>query len=939
MAGSAPLKLRFDSFDLDEGNVRLTRHQQPVELTPKAFAVLCELLRKRGDLVTKDALLDAVWGHKHISESVLKTIVSQLRAALADDPRNPRYIETVSRFGYRFIGKATDLVSKRPTNKAATTGDGATNFVGRRDALATLHSCWQRTLDGERQLVWVVGDAGIGKTTLIESFVRELSPETVVFGRCVEHFGAGEPFLPLLEALNEHCRREPELVAVMRSVAPAWLVQMPWLLSDEDRASLHRELAGTHPDRMVRELAELMNRYGSSKPLLLIIEDLHWSDLGTLRMMEHFARKDRSFRFMWLASFRLTQVITEDHPLKELRQELKLHRLCEEIRLDPFSEAEVENYIRRRLPGREMSEDFVRRLHAHTDGLPLFVANATDTLLASSDSGILDEKRWLDEGSSLPLPESLAGVLEKQIARLPVDVRLLLEAASVLGTDFRASFVAEMLDKDVQWVRDECDGLVRCQLWLQHTAMVDLPDGELDSRYSFLHALYKHVFYQRIPAPRRVQHHRRAARLLERVREEGQVVAPAELALHYKRGREIVAALHAYADGARTALSRFAPKDAAKLSTQALALVEQCADPRERMELELKLAAHGGIAASHLYGIASNEARDAFARVQSLCDALPQDPERAVTLNGLGWIHFTRAEYKQSLTLAQRLLDIAAAHDDLALFVYGCNLRGVTLIWQGELVAACESLQQGLHRCLEGTGKLPLESFVIDPEVSMRANIALPLADRGLIDDAKAQMTLARKRAGEIGQPIARMLVHWVSAQIALREEQPDSVALQAEALAEVVQKSMLAQGEGPSLWMRGWAEARLGKPEEGYRLIMEGYRCHTRLGMYAGCTEVLAYATEALILASDWEAATRQLGEAFDLAERIGETLALPQLRLHRARILAARGDANRAGTCIRNAISVAQAQQAKAIEAKARSELASLEHRGASLKTETRP
>lgn len=923
MAGTTPLKFRFDSFEIDEGNVRLTQHRQPISLTPKAFAVLCELLRHRGELVTKNALLDAVWGHQHISESVLKTIVSQLRSALADDPRHPRYIETVSRFGYRFIGQATNLVSAGSTAEAATPALRTTPVVGRRDALATLHSCWQRVLAGERQLVWVVGDAGVGKTTLIESFARELPADTVVFGRCVEHFGAGEPFLPLLEALNEHCRREPELVGVMRTVAPTWLVQMPWLLSDADRESLYRELAGTHPDRMVRELAELMNRYGSSKPLLLVIEDLHWSDLGTLRMMEHFARKDRNFRFMWVASFRLTQVITDEHPLKALRQELKLHRLCEEILLDPFSESEVQRYLSIRVPGKELSEDFVRRLHAHTDGLPLFVANITDSLLAGSKRGELDEKQWIDNAANLPLPESLAGVLERQIARHPLEVRVMLEAASVLGTEFRATAVAELLNLQFARVRDECDGLVRRQLWLQHAGIVDLQDGTIDSRYGFLHALYKHVFYQRIPVPQRIQHHRRAARLLERARELGQAVAPSELASHYERGHEFVAAMHAYADGAKNALSRFAPKDAAKLSAQALALVDRCQDPRERLELELKLTTHGGIAASLLHGIASDEARTAFARVQSLCDALPQTPDRAMALNGLGWVHFTRGEYEQSLALAQRLLEIAAGHDDLTLFVYGCNLRGVTLVWQGELVAACESLQMGLDRCIGGPDFLQLESFVIDPEVSMRANLALPLAERGLLDDARAQMAQALERARKIGQPIALMLAHWVSAQIALREDLPDSVAAHADAIAQLVNTAMLAHGEGPSLWMRGWAEARLGNPREGYRHILEGYRCHTRLGMYAGCTEVLAYAAEALILAGDWQAAEQQISEAFELAGRIGERLAIPQLKLLRARIHLANGQLARAESCLRNAIGEAQARQCGRMEARATAEL----------------
>lgn len=97
--------LRFDDFELDEANAQLTREGRAVQLPPKAFAVLCALARHPGKLTRKDELLDEVWGHRHVSESVLKSTISQVRAALGDDAANPRYVETASRLGYRFIAR------------------------------------------------------------------------------------------------------------------------------------------------------------------------------------------------------------------------------------------------------------------------------------------------------------------------------------------------------------------------------------------------------------------------------------------------------------------------------------------------------------------------------------------------------------------------------------------------------------------------------------------------------------------------------------------------------------------------------------------------------------------------------------------------------------------------------------------------------------------
>jgi DNA-binding winged helix-turn-helix (wHTH) protein len=200
------LKVRFDTFELDEADARLRRAGAPVPLAPKAFAVLCTLVRQPGALITKNDLLDAVWGHQHVSESVLKTIISELRAALADDARQPRYIETAARRGYRFIGRpdvivstaaATSLVPAVRPIKSPSSSPAAPQLIGREAPLARIREAWRRAQAGERQLVWVAGEAGVGKTRLIQSFLSELEPGTAIHGQCVEHFGRGEPYLPL----------------------------------------------------------------------------------------------------------------------------------------------------------------------------------------------------------------------------------------------------------------------------------------------------------------------------------------------------------------------------------------------------------------------------------------------------------------------------------------------------------------------------------------------------------------------------------------------------------------------------------------------------------------------------------------------------------------------------------------------------------------------
>ena len=207
---SIPVRVRFDRFELDEANATLIRDGKAVALAPTPFAVLCALVRQPGSLLTKHALLDQVWGRRFVSDSVLKTAISDLRAALDDDARHPRLIETVSRRGYRFIAATTAI---RASSPAGTTGAPhrslqSPTFIGRAEALSRLRSAWDTACSGRRAVVWVAGEPDIGKTMLIEHFVAGLGDFACARGQCVEHYGTGEPYLPVLEALAELCRSD-----------------------------------------------------------------------------------------------------------------------------------------------------------------------------------------------------------------------------------------------------------------------------------------------------------------------------------------------------------------------------------------------------------------------------------------------------------------------------------------------------------------------------------------------------------------------------------------------------------------------------------------------------------------------------------------------------------------------------------------------------------
>jgi DNA-binding winged helix-turn-helix (wHTH) protein/tetratricopeptide (TPR) repeat protein len=932
MGQANTVQLRFDAFELDEADARLKRDGKPVALPPKAFGVLCELVRQPGMLVTKNALLDAVWGHQHVSESVLKTTISQVRAALTDDAASPRYIETASRLGYRFIGAARGNGAAREAAPAVvapaappSTSALPETFIGRRAALARLQEAWRRAGGGQRQLCWIAGDAGVGKSTLLETFTGVSGAAAIAQGQCIEQYGTGEPYLPMLQALGDLTRAYPELGASMRSVAPTWLLQLPWLLGEAERATLARELVGVSQERMVREFHELMLRFSAKQPLLLVVEDLHWSDEATLRLINHFARQRGAARIMFVGSFRLTQVIAEGHPLQALRQELKLHRLCDEVVLDPFSEAEVHEYLRGRIPAGGAPEAFVRRVHAHTDGLPLFVANVVDALIGQESDGSATARQRLSVAGNtpLPVPEDLMGAVETRIGKLPAEVVTLLEAASVFGVEFRAGAVAELLARPLPEIIEQCDRLAQKQYWLRHVTAVDLNDGSLDALYAFRHSIYRHVFYHRIGAAPRVQLHRRVAQVLVASAAKGLAVLPGELASHHERGREPAQALRAYSQAAQLALRAFAPQEAREICEHALPLLQQVPAGAEKLALELGIQSARGIAAGQLAGVGSAEPRAIFERVRELCGLLPQHPARALLLNGYGASLFSRGEFAKLLELADEL-DQLEGPDKAPLSVLTAFFRGGAHSSRGECRVGADCWKRAIELCESIKDRSGFQAFVVDPEAGLRANCVRTFYERGWFDQAREQSARSIAIAEALGQPLAQSLARWRAGMLEVRFGNPQKVIEHANAIEKIVASTTVSQADGPSRYLRGWAMAHLGNPREGLEKIRDGLARHLRIGMISSSTEVMGYAAEALILAQDWNGAGDELASAFARARELDEQAYVPMLLILQARVAAGSGDAAAAYKWLQEAVRVAHAQEAPGFELKAACELA---------------
>ena len=230
-------------------------------------------------------------------------------------------------------------------------------MVGRQGEVAWLRERWLWAREGRRQCSMLSGEAGIGKTTVVDLFVASLPTPYQVgigLGQCVDIYGEGEPYLPMLEALRQlgQSPHREALRSVLQRYAQTWLVQLPALLGDSERERLQQQPPGGTPGRMLRELAEALEALTRTTPLVLVLEDLHWSDVSTVNLLTYLAQRRDPARLLLLGTYRPADVLVQAHPLRGMLEELRGRGVCDELALELLLPDEVEAYSTARLGGR-----------------------------------------------------------------------------------------------------------------------------------------------------------------------------------------------------------------------------------------------------------------------------------------------------------------------------------------------------------------------------------------------------------------------------------------------------------------------------------------------------------------------------------------------------------------------------------------------------------
>ncbi len=945
--------IRFGPYAFEPHNAQLRRGTRVLPLTRKACEVLQYLVAYPGQLVTKEALFEAVWPEMAVSDGVLTNCITELRQALGDDARRPRFIATVHRRGYRFVAPlsppapavspaapAPDLVSEpdpRPLPAPLPTFQlGPSPLVGREAELAHFHRLYTDALHGQRHVVFVTGEAGIGKTAVVETFVHSLRHDTGLWighGQCIEQYGAGEAYLPLLEALDRLCRAPggERLVALLAQSAPSWVVQIPALLSAHALADLQHALAGTTRACMLRELAEGLEALSAECPLVLVLEDLHWSDASTVEALALLARRREPARLLVLGTYRSVDLIVHDHPLKVLKQELAAHGQCVEVPLSELSAPAVAAYVAQRGVAPEASAGVSALVYRRTEGHPLFMVQMLDYLeqqdfLRASDqaaAGGVAERR-LDEA----VPQRLRQLLDAQVERLTAAEQQALEVGSVAGVEFVVASVAAGVQTTPDAIEVVCERLARQGQFLEDRGLAAWPDGTVSGRYGFRHALYQEVVYQRLSAGRRARCHR-----LIGSREEAGYGAQAseraaELAVHFERGGDYQRTVQYLQQAAENAARRHAPHEVIALLTKALTVLTTLPETRERVQREVEMLIALGAALIATKGHGAPEVAQTYTRARQLCHHQDDPHQLFPTLRGLWLYYHVRAELQTAHALGEQLLTLAQQVQDTAMLMAAHRALGTTLFMLGAVAAAHTHFVQAIALYDAHQHRAAALLYGEDVGVTNLSRDSWTLWYLGYPDQA-----LARSQAAVT---LAQQLAHPLSLSFALGEAavfyqfRREGYAAQEHAAAAL----HLATDQGFPHWraygaiLHGWALAHQGEAKKGIEQLHQGMMARRATGAALARPYFLSLLVEAQGATGQSEAGLTALTEAFTLVETSGECWYVPELyRLKGTLLLQQAPDHHvEAEVCFHQAIRIAQSQHAKSLELRAATSLARL-------------
>ena len=856
-------------------------------------------------------------------------------------------------------------------------------FVAREDELARLDRFLELALRGQGQVVFITGEIGSGKTALVNEFIRRAqaaySNLIIVDGNCNAHTGIGDPYLPFREALelltgdvesrwaagtisSKHARLLwnifPITAQTLVDIGPGLIDTFIPSISLMDRAKAHvpagadwlikldelvnRKRSGssivpsTQQSNLLEQYTRVLQALTHQDPLMLVVDDLQWSDLGSINLLFHLSRNLRGNRILIVGAYRPEEVALgrdgERHPLESVVNEFQrqfgdifvsLDQASNRGFIDAFLDSESN---RLDLPFREM-------LYRQTRGHPLFTIELLRGMQERGDLVRNPEGQWV-EGPNLDwetMPARVDAVIAERIGRLDPQLRTALRLASVEGQVFTAEVLARVGSLDERMILAQLSGELDRKHHLIRTQSIQRMGDQLISCYQFRHILFQKYLYSSLDEVERVHLHEQVGTALEELYQtpgRREMIAP-QLARHFHEARIADKAIYYLQQAGDKAVQVSAYQEGMVHLTKGLALLMTQPDTPERAEQELAMQISLGIAGKGSGPDPVGE--EALTRARQLCQQTGKLSELSQVLGELSIFPYVRAEYKKALKLVEDALDLAQRIKAPLLEADSHWHLGFILFGMGELTAAHGHLEQviSFYRPQQHH-----HDFVLlrgsDAGVSALAYDACCLWCLGYPEQAmkRSQEAITLARELEHAFSLADVLCYGGCVFNQMRQ---DAQALKDDA----DELARLSKGMGfSSFWGTGacyWGDAlaKLGQVQEGIAQIHEGIIIRQSVMTRCFLSGILGSLAEAQREAEQIQEGLSTLAEALEFVQETDERYYEAELYRLKGELLLSKGNEIEAETSLLKALEIARQQSAKSWELRASIDLARFWHK----------
>jgi TOMM system kinase/cyclase fusion protein len=802
----------------------------------------------------------------------------------------------------------------------AARSTGLTPLVGREQEVRLLRERWAQVKDGLGQVVLLSGEAGIGKSRLVQVLKDQVATEPQAWltpCQCSPYYRhtALYPWIELLERVVLQFDREESPQQKLRKLE-GLLVQYGLPLPEAVplfTALLSLPLPAEYASLTVspeqqkqltlHALLTILLRIATQQPVLFVMEDLHWVDPSTLEFLSLLVEQGASAPILALCTARPD--FSPSWTGRSHLTQMTVHRLTHQ---------QAAEMILRVTHGKALPPEVVEQIVAKTDGVPLFVEELTKMVL---ESGLLQEReeRYALTGPLPPLaiPATLHDSLMARLDRLAT-VKGLAQLGATLGREFAYALLHAVSLWDEATLQQGLYQLVEAEFLYQR----GVPP---QATYLFKHALIQDAAYQSLLRSTRQQYHQHIAQVVEARFPELCETQPELVAHHYTEAGLSGLAIPYWQRAGQRAGQRSAHAEAIAHLGKGLELLQSLPETPERARHELGVQVALGPALMVTKGWGAPEVEQVYARARALSQQVGESPELFPVLWGLWRFYLVRAEYQTARELGEQCLSLAQRVHDSALLLLAHLALGGTLYLVGELPPARAHLEQGLALYAPQEHRVLAFHYGLDLGVWCLSYVAWPLALLGYPDQALTRMQEALTLAQELSHPVSLAAALYYAALLHyVRREGP---AAQEGAEAAIA----LSHEQGFPLYValgtnvRGWALAVQGHVEEGMAQMRQGRAALQAMGAKLWWPAYLAWLAEAYDGMGQAPDGLAVLTEALTIAHHTGERFweaEIHRLKGELLRALSAEQHAE-AETCLQQALDIARRQQAKLLELRA--------------------